>query len=92
MVALEALSAYSIQTLNTASTDLTVRLGTPGRQNYYSIVLTDALEGFQKQLEVYNHWFFKGFFPSKWRNQILWLGFVMLSNHDVADLLYLEII
>ncbi|XP_032907680.1 complement C4-B-like [Catharus ustulatus] len=51
VVALEALSAYSIQTLDTASTDLTVRLGTPGRQNYYSIVLTDALEGFQKQLE-----------------------------------------
>ncbi|NXY04628.1 CO4 protein, partial [Pteruthius melanotis] len=51
VVALEALSAYSIQTLNTASTDLTVRLGTPGRQNYYSIVLTDAHEGFQKQLE-----------------------------------------
>uniref|UniRef100_A0A803VFG6 C4a anaphylatoxin n=1 Tax=Ficedula albicollis TaxID=59894 RepID=A0A803VFG6_FICAL len=51
VVALEALSAYSIQTLNTASTDLTVRLGTPGRQNYYSIVLTDAHEEFQKQLE-----------------------------------------
>ncbi|NWV05858.1 CO4 protein, partial [Ptilonorhynchus violaceus] len=51
VVALEALSAYSIQTLNTASTDLTVRLGTPGRQNYYSIVLTDNSEAFQKQLE-----------------------------------------
>ncbi|NXE97917.1 CO4 protein, partial [Menura novaehollandiae] len=51
VVALEALSAYSIQTLNTASTDLTVRLGTPGRQNYYSIVLTDANEEFQKQIE-----------------------------------------
>ncbi|XP_039552578.1 complement C4-like isoform X1 [Passer montanus] len=51
VVALEALSAYSIQTLDTASTDLTVRLGTPGRQNYYSIVLTDAHEEFQKQLE-----------------------------------------
>ncbi|NXC94974.1 CO4 protein, partial [Certhia familiaris] len=51
VVALEALSAYSIQTLNTASTDLTVRLGTPGRQNYYSIVLTEAHEEFQKQLE-----------------------------------------
>ncbi|NXU13109.1 CO4 protein, partial [Pardalotus punctatus] len=51
VVALEALSAYSIQTLNTASTDLTVRLGTPGRKNYYSIVLTDAHEGFQKKLE-----------------------------------------
>ncbi|OWK56846.1 Complement C4 [Lonchura striata] len=51
VVALEALSAYSIQTLEAASTDLTVRLGTPGRQNYYSIVLTDAHEGFQKQLE-----------------------------------------
>ncbi|NXY17429.1 CO4 protein, partial [Atrichornis clamosus] len=51
VVALEALSAYSIQTLNTVSTDLTVRLGTPGRQNYYSIVLTDANEEFQKQME-----------------------------------------
>ncbi|NXI83448.1 CO4 protein, partial [Rhipidura dahli] len=51
VVALEALSAYSIKTLNTASTDLTVRLGTPGRHNYYSIVLTDAHEEFQKQLE-----------------------------------------
>ncbi|NXX29243.1 CO4A protein, partial [Nicator chloris] len=51
VVALEALSAYSIKTLNTASTNLTVRLGTPGRQNYYSIVLTDAHEEFQKQLE-----------------------------------------
>ncbi|NWZ44293.1 CO4A protein, partial [Brachypodius atriceps] len=51
VVALEALSAYSIQTLNPASTDLTVRLGTPGRQNYYSIVLTDTHEEFQKQLE-----------------------------------------
>ncbi|NWY32533.1 CO4 protein, partial [Pheucticus melanocephalus] len=51
VVALEALSAYSIQTLDTASTDLTVRLGTPGRRNHYSIVLTDAHEEFQKQLE-----------------------------------------
>ncbi|NWW71026.1 CO4 protein, partial [Climacteris rufus] len=51
VVALEALSAYSIETLNTASTSLTVRLGTPGRQNYYTIVLTDDNEGFQKQME-----------------------------------------
>ncbi|XP_027530269.1 complement C4-like [Neopelma chrysocephalum] len=51
VVALEALSAYSIQTLNTASTDLTVKLGTPGRQNDYSIVLTDTDEEFQKQIE-----------------------------------------
>ncbi|KAJ7397735.1 complement c4-like [Pitangus sulphuratus] len=51
VVALEALSAYSIQTLNTISTDLTVRLGTPGRQNDYSIVLTDTDEEFQKQIE-----------------------------------------
>lgn len=57
-MALEALSAYSIQTLNPVSTDLTVRLGTPGRKNYYTIVLTDAHEEFQKQLEVYNHWLF----------------------------------
>ncbi|NWI56273.1 CO4A protein, partial [Calyptomena viridis] len=51
VMALEALSAYSIQTLNTASTDLTVRLGTPGRQNAYSIILTDTDEEFQKQIE-----------------------------------------
>ncbi|NXU38758.1 CO4 protein, partial [Drymodes brunneopygia] len=51
VMALEALSAYSIKTRNTASTDLTVRLGTPGRQNYHSIVLTDAHEEFQKELE-----------------------------------------
>ncbi|NWU08051.1 CO4 protein, partial [Cephalopterus ornatus] len=52
VVALEALSAYSIQTLNTASTDLTVTLGTPGRQNDYRIVLTDTDEEFQKQIEL----------------------------------------
>ncbi|NWU66868.1 CO4 protein, partial [Pterocles burchelli] len=51
VVALEALSAYSIQTLNTASTNLTVELGTPGRQKEYSITLTDANEAVQKQLE-----------------------------------------
>ncbi|NXG25538.1 CO4 protein, partial [Grallaria varia] len=51
VVALEALSVYSIQTLNTASTDLTVRLETPGRQNSYSIILTDSDEEFQKQIE-----------------------------------------
>ncbi|NXF37415.1 CO4A protein, partial [Nyctibius bracteatus] len=51
VVALEALSAYSIQTLNTASTNLTVKLGTPGRQRDYSITLTDADKAIQKQLE-----------------------------------------
>ncbi|NXJ96767.1 CO4 protein, partial [Corythaixoides concolor] len=51
VVALEALSAYSIQTLNTASTNLTVKLGTPGRQKDYSITLTDTDEAIQKQLE-----------------------------------------
>ncbi|NWI87950.1 CO4 protein, partial [Pitta sordida] len=51
VVALEALSAYSIQTLNSASTDLTVRLRTPGRQHAYSIILTDTDEEFQKQIE-----------------------------------------
>ncbi|NWV59930.1 CO4 protein, partial [Malurus elegans] len=51
VVALEALSAYSIETLNSASVNLTVNLGTPGRQKYYSIVLTDTHEEFQKQLE-----------------------------------------
>ncbi|XP_009941067.2 complement C4-A [Opisthocomus hoazin] len=51
VVALEALSAYSIQTLNTASTNLTVRLGIPGRQKDYSITLTDTDEVIQKQLE-----------------------------------------
>uniref|UniRef100_A0A8B9MZH7 C4a anaphylatoxin n=1 Tax=Accipiter nisus TaxID=211598 RepID=A0A8B9MZH7_9AVES len=51
VVALEALSAYSIQTLNTASTNLTVKLGTPGRQEDYSITLTDTDEAIQKELE-----------------------------------------
>ncbi|XP_052668935.1 complement C4-like [Harpia harpyja] len=51
VVALEALSAYSIQTLNTASTNLTVKLETPGRQEDYSITLTDTDEAIQKQLE-----------------------------------------
>ncbi|NXL64549.1 CO4 protein, partial [Chordeiles acutipennis] len=51
VVALEALSAYSIQALNTASTNLTVKLGTPGRQEDYSIILTDTDEAIQKQLE-----------------------------------------
>ncbi|NXV23307.1 CO4 protein, partial [Cepphus grylle] len=51
VVALEALSAYSIQTQNTASTNLTVKLGTPGRQEDYSITLIDSDEVIQKQLE-----------------------------------------
>lgn len=55
MVALEALSAYSIQTLNTGPTNLTVKLGTPGRQKDYSITLTDTDEAIQKELEVHNH-------------------------------------
>lgn len=59
-MALEALSAYSIQTLNTASTNLTVKLGTPGRQEDYSITLTDTDEAIQKELEVHK---FQGFFP-----------------------------
>lgn len=62
-MALEALSAYSIQTLNTASTNLTVELGTPGRQKDYSITLTDTDEVIQKQLEVHNHPLFQAFFP-----------------------------
>ncbi|XP_072710728.1 complement C4-A-like [Ciconia boyciana] len=51
VVALEALSAYSIQSLNTESTNLTVKLATPGRQKDYSITLTDTDETIQKQLE-----------------------------------------
>ncbi|NXV42284.1 CO4B protein, partial [Uria aalge] len=51
VVALEALSAYSIQTQNIASTNLTVKLGTPGRQEDYSITLIDTDEVIQKQLE-----------------------------------------
>ncbi|KFO81918.1 Complement C4, partial [Cuculus canorus] len=51
VVALEALSAYSIQTLDTASTNLTVKLATPGRQKDYTFILTDAHETIQKQLE-----------------------------------------
>ncbi|NXW36259.1 CO4B protein, partial [Phaetusa simplex] len=52
VVALEALSAYSIQTQNTASTNLTVKLRTPGRQEDYSITLIDTDEAIQKQLEL----------------------------------------
>eukprot|EP00075_Anas_platyrhynchos_P001704 XP_005018393.2 complement C4 [Anas platyrhynchos] len=51
VVALEAMSAYSIQTLDTGSTNLTVKLGTPGRQNDYTIVLTGSDDGIQKELE-----------------------------------------
>ncbi|NXO53601.1 CO4 protein, partial [Aramus guarauna] len=51
VVALEALSAYSIQELNTASSNLTVKLGTPGRQKDYVITLTNTDETIQKQLE-----------------------------------------
>ncbi|NWH62152.1 CO3 protein, partial [Geococcyx californianus] len=51
VVALEALSAYSIKTLNTAPTNLTVKLATPGRRKDYTFVLTDAHETIQKQLE-----------------------------------------
>ncbi|NWR56152.1 CO4 protein, partial [Bucorvus abyssinicus] len=51
VVALESLSAYSIETLKTASTNLTVKLGTPGRQKDYSITLTDTDQAIQKELE-----------------------------------------
>ncbi|NWW47979.1 CO4 protein, partial [Pedionomus torquatus] len=51
VVALEALSAYSIQTQTTGSTNLTVELGTPGRQKDFSITLTGIDEAIQKQLE-----------------------------------------
>ncbi|NWR73543.1 CO4 protein, partial [Centropus unirufus] len=51
VMALEALSAYSIQTLNTVPTNLTVKLATPGRRKDYTFVLTDNHEAIQKQLE-----------------------------------------
>ncbi|XP_010215910.1 PREDICTED: complement C4-like [Tinamus guttatus] len=51
VVALEALSAYSIQTLETSSTSLNVRVETPGRQKRYLIALTDRDEEIQKELE-----------------------------------------
>ncbi|NXF93793.1 CO4 protein, partial [Eubucco bourcierii] len=51
VVALEALSQYSIQTLNTGSTNLTVNLGIPGRQNDYIITLTGTDEVIQKELQ-----------------------------------------
>ncbi|XP_009676856.2 complement C4-A isoform X1 [Struthio camelus] len=51
VVALEALSAYSIQSLGTASTNLTVRVETPERQKSYLITLTDSDEEIQKKLE-----------------------------------------
>lgn len=62
MVALEAMSAYSIQALDTGSTNLTVKLGTPGRQTDYTIVLTGSDDGIQKELEVHNHSLFQDFF------------------------------
>lgn len=65
MVALEAMSAYSIQTQNTGSTNLTVKLGTPGRQKDYTIILTDSDEGIQKELEVYNQSLFQYFFQKQ---------------------------
>lgn len=52
MVALEALSQYSIQTINTGPTNLTVNLGIPGRQSDYIVTLTDSDEVIQKQLQV----------------------------------------
>ncbi|NXA33843.1 CO4 protein, partial [Eudromia elegans] len=51
VVALEALSAYSIQALETSSTSLSVRIETPGRKNSYLIPLTDKNEEIQKKLE-----------------------------------------
>ncbi|NWX84664.1 CO4 protein, partial [Nothoprocta pentlandii] len=51
VVALEALSAYSIQALETSSASLNVRVETPGRQKSYLIALTDRDEGIQKALE-----------------------------------------
>ncbi|NWJ00786.1 CO4 protein, partial [Crypturellus undulatus] len=51
VVALEALSAYSIQTLEASSTSLSVRVETPGRQKRYLIALTDRDEEIQKELE-----------------------------------------
>ncbi|XP_069738088.1 complement C4-B-like [Phaenicophaeus curvirostris] len=51
VVALEALSAYSIQTMNTVPTNLTVKLATPGRRKDYTFILTDTNEAIQKQLE-----------------------------------------
>ncbi|NXT00629.1 CO4 protein, partial [Jacana jacana] len=51
VVALEALSAYSIQTQATVSTNLTVKMGAPGRQKDFSITLTGIDEAIQKQLQ-----------------------------------------
>ncbi|OXB77186.1 UNVERIFIED_CONTAM: hypothetical protein H355_012553 [Colinus virginianus] len=51
VVALEAMSAYSIKTLNDVPTNLTVRIGTPGRREDYTITLTNTDEGIQKMLE-----------------------------------------
>lgn len=84
MVALEAMSAYSIQALDTGSTNLTVKLGTPGRQTDYTIVLTGSDDGIQKELEVHNHSLFQDFFFSSNRRNIGLLGivFLMLNNHD----------
>ncbi|XP_040514234.1 complement C4 isoform X2 [Gallus gallus] len=51
VVGLEAMSAYSIKTLSTVPTNLTVRIGTPERREDYTITLTDTNEGIQKMLE-----------------------------------------
>ncbi|XP_062432731.1 complement C4-like [Rhea pennata] len=51
VVALEALSAYSIQALGTTSTNLSVRVETPGKQNSFLLTLTDSEEEIQKKLE-----------------------------------------
>ncbi|OXB53679.1 hypothetical protein ASZ78_001398 [Callipepla squamata] len=51
VVALEAMSAYSIKTLTDVPTNLTVRIGTPGRREDYTITLTNTDEGIQKMLE-----------------------------------------
>lgn len=71
-MALESLSAYSIETVKTASTNLTVKLGTPGRQQDYSITLTDTdTEAIQKELEVYNYPLFQAFFLKQEKHWII---------------------
>lgn len=55
------MSAYSIKTLNTIPTNLTVRIGAPGRREDYTITLTDTNEGIQKKLEVHNYSLFSIF-------------------------------
>lgn len=81
MVGLEAMSAYSIKTLSTVPTHLTVRIGTPERREDYTITLTDTNEGIQKMLEVHNYSLFNLFCSNRISVGLVGVAFLTLSNH-----------